>query len=94
MSAARDILLVIGIGVGVPAWIAILIFGIKTIRHARQDVSIWGRETGWNPANVLLRPELLTDEGKEYRRKCFIALLVFVIAIGLPLFMDSLAGKF
>ena len=93
MSAALDIILFIGIGVGLPAWFAILIYGIKTVRHTRQGVSIWGRETGWNPANVLLRPALLTDEGKAYHRKCFIAVVVFVISVGLPVFIATLAEK-
>jgi hypothetical protein len=51
--------------------LACVFYAIKAIRHARPGVNLWGRDTLWNPANVLLSSAMLTDEGLRYRRKCF-----------------------
>ena len=71
------------VGVALISWFAIVIYGAKAIRLARPEVSPWSRATDWNPTNVLVRPELLTVEGRRYRARCFRAALVFVGCIAL-----------
>lgn len=93
MSIASNLTFFVGFSIGLASWFAILIYGIKAVRRARPGVSIWGRETLWNPANILLRPALLTDDGRTYRHRCFISVIVFVISVGLPLFISSLGGN-
>ena len=93
MSAALVITGGIGFCVGLASWFAILIYGIKAIRRTREGVSLWSRETLWNPVNVLLRPALLTQEGRTYRRRCFTAVIVFLMAIGLPAALALLKAK-
>jgi len=78
---------------GIVAWFAILIYGFKAVRRARPGVQLWGRETLWNPWNVLLRPSLLTEEGRAYRRKCFLAVGVFTACVGVPLLLAALTGN-
>jgi len=78
---------------GVAAWFAILIYGVKAVRRSRPGVNLWGRDTWWNPAYVLIRPSLLTEEGRGYQRKCFLALGVFVICVGVPLAIAALTGN-
>ena len=78
---------------GVAAFFAILVYGFMAVSCTRQGVKPWGRETWWNPANVLLRPSLLTEEGRAYRRKCFLAMGVFVVCTGVPLGVAELKGK-
>jgi hypothetical protein len=80
--------------IGLVAWCATLFYGIKAIRRTRPGTSIWGRKTLWNPANALVFPGLLTDEGKKYRLRCFIAVGVFVGSILLPSYIFSFANKF
>lgn len=75
------------------SWFAMVIYGFKAVMSARPGVSLWSRETRWNPANVLLRSELLTPEGLEYRRKGLIALGVFVVATGVPLLLAAIMGR-
>jgi hypothetical protein len=74
------------------SWFSIVIYGFKAMMNARPGVSLWSRETLWNPANILLRSELLTSEGLEYRRKALIALAVFVLATGISLLVAAIAG--
>jgi hypothetical protein len=93
MITVLAILKVVWILIAFGSWVAGVFYGIKAVRHARPDISIWGRKTLWNPANVLVIPGLLTNEGKKYRRRCFIAVIVFVILIVLPTFIDPLAGR-
>lgn len=75
---------------GVAAWFAILIYGVKTVRRTRPGVKMWGRDTLWNPANVLLRPHLLTGEGRAYRRKCLLAVGGFVGCVGILLLFKAM----
>ena len=74
------------------AWFSAIVFAVKAVRRAQPGIKLWGRETLWNPANALLNPQLLTPEGLAYRRKCFIAILVFVASVGVPLFVAALTG--
>ncbi len=76
--------------VGLASWFAVLIYGFKAIRRARPGVGIWGRETLWNPANLLLRPKLLTEKGCAYRRKCFLAVAIFFVSTGLPVIIAAI----
>lgn len=74
------------------AWFAAIVFAVKAVRRARPGVRLWGRETLWNPANALLNPQLLTPEGLACRRKCFIAIGVFVACVGIPLLVAAITG--
>ncbi len=62
----------------------VIFYGIRAVRNTRSDVKVWSRATLWNPANVLLRQELLTPEGLRYRRRCLGALIVFAAFVMLP----------
>jgi hypothetical protein len=74
------------------SWVAGLIYGLKAIRRTRPGVVLWSRDTLWNPSNVLLRPDLLTDECRAYRRKCFVATAIFIAAVGIPLLIAAATG--
>ena len=75
------------------AWFAIIIFGFKAIRRVRPGVELWGRGTLWNPANVLLSPSLLTEEGLRYRHKCLVSIGVFIACVGIPLLIAAITGQ-
>ncbi len=75
------------------SWLATIIYAIKMIRRARAGVAIWGRATLWNPFNLLLMPGLLTNAGRSYRRKCFLAVAVFVGTIGAAFALGSITGS-
>jgi hypothetical protein len=75
------------------AWVCILVFGFKAVRNARPDINLWGRDTMWNPGNVLIFPDMLTDEGRHYRRRCFVAGLWFVIPTGVTIVLAVLTGN-
>lgn len=81
--------LLTGSAIGLVSWLAAIIYAIKMVRRAQPGVGIWGRATLYNPYNLLLLPELLTDEGRVCRRKCFIAVLIFVSSIGLMFIISS-----
>jgi len=79
--------LVIGVywtllAVGIASWLAAVFFGFQAVRMPRHGASLWSRATLWNPFNALLRPELLTERGQFYRRRCFRALLIFGFSVG------------
>lgn len=94
MSGALTIIGVISICIAVASWFFVLFSVIMALRHTRPGVSVFWHDALWNPANnVLLRPSLLTEEGNAHRRRGLIAVVVFVISIGIPLFIASLAGK-
>ena len=78
--------------VGVTAWLATLFYGLKTLRHRKPGVNLWSSETLWNPANILLRPGLLTSEGLVYRRRCFLSVLIFFLMVGSSLMFGALTG--
>ena len=75
------------------AWVCILVFGVKAVRNARPGVNLWGRETMWNPGNVLIFPGMLTDEGRRHRRKCFLAVLWFVVPIAATMLLAAVTGN-
>ena len=86
-------LLAIGIAViALCSWLGIVVYGLKAIRRPRPGIALWSRSTMWNPANALLRPELLTDEGQVYRSRCLRALLVFVACVTFGLLVGVLTG--
>ena len=72
---------------------ACVVYAVKAIRCARPDVKLWGRDTLWNPANVLLSANLLTDEGQRYRRKCFKSLGIFTALAGGTLLVAAITGQ-
>jgi hypothetical protein len=74
------------------SWFAMIVYGFKAVRQPRPGVRLWSRATLWNPANALLRPEFLTEQGQRYRSRCFRALLVFVASVGSLLFVGALTG--
>lgn len=76
----------------VVAWFSAIVFAVKAVRRTQAGVRLWGRETLWNPANALLNPQLLTTDGLAYRRKCFIAIGVFVVCVGVPLLVAAVTG--
>ena len=82
---------VICICVGEASWFAAIIYGNKAIRRTRPGVTLWGRETLWNPVNVLLRPNLLTEKGCSYRHKCFLAVAIFIVLTSLPVIISAIA---
>jgi len=75
------------------AWFAGIVYGIKAIRRARPGVKLWGRDTLWNPANVLLTSNMLTEEGMRYRRKCFMSVGIFVACVGGTLLVAAITGQ-
>lgn len=74
------------------AWFSAIVFAVKAVRRKKPGVKLWGRETFWNPANALINPQLLTSEGLAYRRKCFIAIGVFVACVGVPLLVEAITA--
>lgn len=78
--------------VALGSWLGIVVYGLKAIRRPRPGVALWSRTTLWNPANALLRPELLTDEGRLYRERCLRALLVFVACVTSGLVISTVFG--
>ena len=75
------------------ALFACVLYAIKAIRHARPSVNLRGRDTLWNPANVLLGDTMLTDEGLRYRRKCLKALCIFIACVGGTLLVAAVTGQ-
>ncbi|MDR3446351.1 MULTISPECIES: hypothetical protein [unclassified Dyella] len=77
----------------VVVWFSAVVFAVKAARRTQAGVRLWGRETLWNPANALLNPQLLTPEGLSYRRKCFVAIGVFIGCVGVPLLVAAITGN-
>jgi hypothetical protein len=75
------------------AWVAIVVYGLKVIRNVLPGVSLWGRQTAYNPANVVFHPELLTPEGQACRRRLGYALAVFVALVLGTLLLAGLTGN-
>jgi hypothetical protein len=75
------------------ACFASVVYGIKAIRRARPGVKLWGHDTLWNPANVLLSSNLLTADGLRYRRKCFMSVGIFVACVGGTLLVAAITGQ-
>ena len=73
--------------------IACVVYAVKAIRCARPGIRLWGRDTLWNPANVLLSSNMLTEKGLRYRRKCLISLGIFVVCVGGTLLLAAITGQ-
>jgi hypothetical protein len=70
-----------------------VVYAVKAIRCARPGIWLWGRDTLWNPANVLLSSNMLTEKGLRYRRKCLISLGIFVVCVGGTLLLAAITGQ-
>jgi ABC-type nitrate/sulfonate/bicarbonate transport system permease component len=62
-------------------WFRILFFAWKTIANRRDGVHLVRDAPLGNPANILLKAELLTEKGIAYRRRMVASLLVFVAIV-------------
>lgn len=96
ISSALGVLLVLGAGaawtLALGSWLAAVVYGIKAIRRPRAGILLWGRATMWNPANALLRPQLLTEDGQRYRTRCFRAVLIFVACVSSGLVIGAVSS--
>jgi hypothetical protein len=77
----------------VAAWLATCIYGIKATRHIRRAIDPAARVKMWLPGAVLFCPEILTEDGLQYRRKHLFSLLVFAISVGFLLLLAAITGK-
>lgn len=95
-SAALTVLVTVAFGalwtLALVSWFAVVVYGFKAVRQARPGVRLWSRATLWNPANALLRSDLLTEQGRRYRSRCFRALFVFVACVGSLLVVGAVTG--
>lgn len=77
--------------VGVVAAFAAISYSFKTSKRMRPDVNFW-----WNEPIVFFRSALLTDEGRAYRKKFFLATAIFFGSMGamfvLILIMNAIEG--
>lgn len=74
------------------AWVRIIKYSLKAIHATKPDVNAWGVETLFNPFNLLLRPSLLTDEGRKYRRVVGKNILSFLMPLALVFLLASAGG--
>ena len=74
-------------------FVACIFYAFKAVRCAHPGVNLWGRDTLWNPANVLLSSNMLTEEGLRYRRKCLKSLGIFVACVGGTLLVAAITGQ-
>jgi hypothetical protein len=72
--------------------LACVIYSFKAVRRARPDINLWGRDTLWNPLNVLLSSKMLTDEGLRYRHRSLVSLAIFVACVGGTLLFAAITG--
>jgi hypothetical protein len=97
MLAPLSALLTVGLVavwvLGLASWVATVVYGFKAIRRSRPGVSLWTRATLWNPTNTLLRPELLTEEGRRYRGRCLCAAPLFVGCVACVLVAGAVTGN-
>ena len=73
--------------------IACVVYAFKAVLCARPGIKLWGRDTPWNPANVLLSSNMLTENGLRYRRKCLISLSIFTVCVGGTLLLAAITGQ-
>jgi hypothetical protein len=96
MPSILSTIVIIAFGVlwtlAVASWVAVVVYGVKALREPRPGVRLCSRATLWNPANALIRAELLTEQGRRYRAKCLRALLLFGACVGGGLLIGSLTG--
>lgn len=74
-------------------FLSCVVYAAKAIRRARPGINLWGRDTLWNPANVLPGSNMLTDGGQRYRHKCFKSLGIFVACVGGTLLVAAITGQ-
>ena len=72
--------------------LACAIYAFKAVRHTRPGINLWGRDTLWNPLNVLLSSKMLTDEGLRYRHKSLVSLAIFSSCVGGTLLFAAITG--
>jgi hypothetical protein len=96
MSSSLSVLVTVAFGalwaLALVSWFAVVVYGFKAVRQPRPGVRLWSRATLWNPANALLRSELLTEQGRRDRSRCLRALLLFVACVSSLLFVGALTG--
>lgn len=56
----------------------------------KKGVGAFSLQTLFNPFNLLLFPSLLNDQGRSYRRRCLIALILFFSLTALAMYLASL----
>ncbi len=72
------------------AWIAAISCLFGTMANRRPGVRLWNATLGYFPPNIIFRPDLLTDRGRLHRRRCAIAILTFLGALGAALALERL----
>lgn len=62
---------------------------VKSMVHASMNAKPGPvpRLASFNPLNVLLYPDVLTDKGKKLRRQFFLSAFMFILNVGLMLFL-------
>jgi hypothetical protein len=76
------------------AWVSIGVYGLKVLRNVLPGVSLWSRQFGYNPANVVcFHPELLTPEGVIHRQRLGWAVVIFVGLVLGTLLLGALTGN-
>jgi len=59
-------------------------------KGCKEGVKAFSINTLFNPLNLLLFPSLLNDEGRSYRRRCLVALILFFSLLLLALYLAKL----
>jgi hypothetical protein len=72
------VLMTVVVTAAIVAWVRMIYFGWMAAANRRQGVDLFRDAPGWNPANFVLAPSLLTERGLEYRRRMFRAALAFL----------------
>lgn len=72
--------------------LACAVYAFKAVRQARPGINLRGRDTLWNPLNVLLSSKMLTDAGLRYRHKSLVSLAIFVACVGGTLLFATITG--
>ncbi len=93
LAVLLTILFVLTMIIAPIAWVCILVYGFKTIRNRKPEVSLWRGAPAWNPVNITLSPELLTEEGLKYRRRLFWSVAFFVVPILLTIGLAAITGN-
>jgi hypothetical protein len=73
--------MIVAVAVGFIAWLRIIFFGWKAIANRREEVHLFRDAPLGNPANILLKGDLLTERGLEYRRKMLAAIILFLSTV-------------
>jgi len=70
------------------------IYNISLLIYAgrRDNVGVFCAKNLFNPLNFLLFPSLLNRKGLVYRRRCIVALILFIILIALVNYLSTLPG--